>query len=379
MKSFRPASGGIVVASAVWVVLIAMLGIVPWRLVAADATPAAPVGVAEKTVTVFPIVINSGAPMPGVSADMSKNMAELIGLFLERGGMKDIEIADAKFMPPQDADLAKAAEAFAQFVKSQKLKTEFAIFVQFFGKPGTGAVEIHLAVVDCQGKVVLTDRLDQQQLLAHGAKKVDPMLACYYTFQQLRPFWGLMDSNQQTAPEGKMAKLWAEKSGGPSKAEREAMQARLKVLKQTLKTDKIAVFVRVLGRSDPQAAATLAAMLAHDDLGRAEAVDVELPFKIKPNVNQVRILSDTAKAFQEFLRKNSPATDYALLADYGIGRSPDGKTVVGGVNLILCDRDGNWVVVTGRNSHQPDFQRIDPRSPDDCHRLIVEVMKQNLR
>jgi hypothetical protein len=331
-------------------------------------------------VTVFPVVLNSGTPMPGVSADMPKNMAELIGLMLERGEMKEIEIADTKFIPSEKADLAKLAEACGQFVRSQKLKTEYALFAQFFGTPGKGADEIRLVVVNRQGKAVLTERLDRQQLLAGGEKIVDPMLACSYAVGRLRPLWGLADPNREDAPEGKMAKLWAEKSGLPSKAEREAMQPRLKTLKQTIKTSTMAVFVQVSGNnSDAKAADALAKMLTHEGLGRAEAISAELKFEIKPNNNQVRVISDTAKAFQDFLRKNPPAADYALLAEYGIGRFPDGRTAVDGIGLIVCERKGNWILVTGRNSHQADFQQINPQSPDDCNRLVVEVMKNNLR
>jgi hypothetical protein len=386
MKSFHPTSRGVVVASVILVFLGATVGIVPWRLVAADAPPSAAPQVSAsssiaKSVTVFPIVLNSSAPIPGVSADMSKNMAELVGLMLERGGVKEIEIADTKFIPSEKADLAKAAEAFGQFVQSKKLSTEYALFGQFFGVPRKGVDEIRLVVVNRQGKVVLTERLDRQQFLAGGEKPVDPMLACSYAVGRLRPLFGLDDSNRKDAPEGgKMAKLWAAKSGLPSKAEREAMQSRLKTLKQTIKTSTIAVFVQVSGKgSDAKAADALAEMLTHDGIGRAEAISAELKFEIKPNNNQLRIISDTAKAFQNFLRKNPPAADYALLADYGIGRSADGKTVVGGVGLILCDRKGDWVLITGRNSHQPDFQQINPHSSDDCNRLVVEVMKHDLR
>ena len=206
------------------------------------------------------------------------------------------------------------------------------------------------------------------------------MLACSYAVNQLRRFGDLADPNRKDAPEGKMAKLWAEKSGLPSKAEREAMQSRLKTLKQTIKTSTMAVFVQVSGNSsDAKAADALAEMLTHEGLGRAEAISAELKFEIKPNTNQVRVIWDTARAFQDFLRKNPPAADYALLAEYGIGRFPDGKTAVDGVGLIVCDRNGDWVLVTGRNSHQPDFQQINPHSPDDCNRLVVEVMKNDLR
>ena len=77
-----------------------------------------------KSVTVFPIVLNSGAPIPGVSPAMSKNIAEMVGLLLERGGMKPVEIAAAQFSPPKDADSARLAAAFGSFVQAQKLKTD---------------------------------------------------------------------------------------------------------------------------------------------------------------------------------------------------------------------------------------------------------------
>jgi hypothetical protein len=79
------------------------------------------------------------------------------------------------------------------------------------------------------------------------------------------------------------------------------------------------------------------------------------------------------------LRKDPPAADYALFADYGIGRSADGKPVVGGVQLVVCDRAGDWVFLDLRNSHHPDFQQINPRSPDDCNRLVIEAIKNDLR
>jgi hypothetical protein len=55
---------------------------------------------------------------------MSKNIAEMVGLLLERGGMKPVEIAAAQFSPPKDADSARLAAAFGSFVQAQKLKTD---------------------------------------------------------------------------------------------------------------------------------------------------------------------------------------------------------------------------------------------------------------
>jgi hypothetical protein len=347
----------------------------------AQESPAA--GSSPRSVTIFPIVLNSGAPIAGVSPDMSKKITELVGLMLERGRMREIEIADAKFTPPQDADKAKLAEAFAQFVQSRKIKTEFALFGQLIGTPGKGVDEIRLAVVDRQGKVVLAERLDRQQLAkktpaAEG--RVCPMTASYCLVMQLQSLWGLSDPNRQDSPQGKMAKLWDDKSGLPPKADREAMQSRLGVLKKNIKLSTIAVYpVCVSGKNDARLAARLAEMLKGASLGQAEAVSIDPKLNLQPNSNQTRVAWDMARAFQNFLRKNPPTADYALAAAYGVGRSPEGKPGVDGVQFVLCDRKGDWVLLDLKNDHHAEFRRINPRSADDCNRVVVEAMKNDLR
>ncbi len=261
-----------------------------------------------RSVTVFPIVLGSGAPLAGVSADMSKNVAQLVGLLLERGGMPEIEIADAEFSPPKEADLAKLAAAFGRFVQSQNLKTEYALFGQFLGIPGKGVDEIRLAVVDRQGKVVLAERLDQQQLMLRrmlsGEKKVDLMRASYSMVGRLRGLWGLADPGRKDAPLGKMARLWSEKSGLPPKNERESIEPRLKTLKKSIQTSTVAVYpVRVSGKSDPPLAPRLAQLLTKAGLGQAEASSTDPKLQIQGNTNQTRVLWDLARAFQNFCAK----------------------------------------------------------------------------
>ena len=175
-----------------------------------------------------------------------------------------------------------------------------------------------------------------------------------------------------------MAKLWAEKAARPPKTELDAMPPRLKTLQRTIQSNTVAVFVQVSGKSDPKAAEELASMLTHDGLGQAKPGEGGVRLRIQPSTNQTRILWDMARGFREFLRNNPPSADYALLANYGIGRSSEGKPIVGGVELILCDRSGDWVWLGLKNDDHPDFQRIDPHSANDCNRLAVEVLKQNL-
>ena len=115
-----------------------------------------------KSVTVFPIVLNSGKPIDGVAPTMPKEFAELVGLMLERGGVKEIEIAETQYSPPEGDDLAGLAESFGQFVRSRNVGTEYALYGQFIGTPAEGVQEIRLVAADREGKVVLSERRSRE-------------------------------------------------------------------------------------------------------------------------------------------------------------------------------------------------------------------------
>jgi hypothetical protein len=328
--------------------------------------------VRAKSVTVFPVVLTAGQPLP---ASLTKTSTELIGVFLERAGMQQIEIADTQFSPPADSDLDKAAAAFSQFVQSRKRATQFALFGQLIGSPGSGVDEIRLVVANRQGQIVLAQRLDRKEI-SPGGKKVELMEACLFLVNHLREPWGLADPMRKDAPEGKMSALLNKNSGIPPKDELDAMQPRRSALKKNIHSSTVAVYpVGVSGKSDEAAGLRLTQMLTKEGIGRAQSAGIDPKLDIPANTNQTKILWDIARAFQDFLRKNPPTADYALFADYGISRTPDGKTGVGGVQFVLCDRSGNWVLVDLQNSHHADFQRIDPQSVDDCNRLVVERLK----
>ena len=122
------------------------------------------------------------------------------------------------------------------------------------------------------------------------------------------------------------------------------MERRLTELKGKIKTSTLAVFpVHVGGKSDPKAAAVLAEMLTKGSFGRAEAVTTDPGFQVEGNTNELKILWDTARALHDFLRKNPPATDYVLLADYGVSRSPDDKSEkISGPRRSLRSLRSSW-------------------------------------
>jgi hypothetical protein len=39
---------------------------------------------------------------------------------------------------------------------------------------------------------------------------------------------------------------------------------------------------------------------------------------------------------------------------------------------VVCDRTGEWVIADLQNSHQEAFQRISPKTLEDCDRLVLD-------
>jgi hypothetical protein len=70
----------------------------------------------KKSVTVYPLALGHPLLPSGAAPAMGERVAEGVGLFLERAGMEQIEIAEASFSPPKTDDTAKIAAAFGQFV-----------------------------------------------------------------------------------------------------------------------------------------------------------------------------------------------------------------------------------------------------------------------
>ncbi len=332
----------------------------------------------KKSVTVYPLALSHAILPSGIPASMGERVAEVAGLFLERMGMEQIEIAEASFSPPKTDDTAKIAAAFGQFVSKQSLKTEYAVFGQMWASKER--IEgIRTIVVDKAGKVVFAD-LGDQEAFSHAKPKPDcPMTASLFLVNRLRNVWELADPERKDAPEGKMAERLRKRSGLPSDVELAAMSKRLADQKKELPASKVAVYpIHLWQGSDKSGAAQLAKMLNEQGICQAEASETDPKLRIQGDPNEQKVLWDTARAFREFIRKNPPATEYALLADYGVSPASDGKQEAHHVHLILCDRAGDWVLVDFQNSHHPDFQSIAPKSRDDCHRLAVKRLRSHL-
>lgn len=321
------------------------------------------------SLTVFPVIM----------LDREFNdVADVLALLLEKAGMSDLERADAVFRIPRETAFDQAAELFGEFVRKNSVKTDYALYAEFVGTPETGPKEIRGIIVNKAGQSVWFDRQTPADREFKRANPRDPMTCCHFLAERVRTQLGIPDSARDESGEGKLARKLAEDSPGPDKAEWAALERRQAAMKKAGKRVKIAVFpVRLsndeVGNKD---AAHLATLLSEKKLCDAKAVNSSLRVKIRPWRNEQKPLWELARAFQNHVKQNPPEADYALLADYIMGPSA-GR--VWAVHFVICDRDGEWVIVDFQNNHHGDFQSIDPKSHDDCGRLVAKRLEGYLR
>lgn len=329
------------------------------------------------SVTVFPVVIT---PEQKLAVGVRHGIAEVIGMLLERIGLEDVELSTTDFDMPKDENLDQVAAAFGRFVREQAIGTDYALLAHFVGTPGKGVDEIDTILVDRQGAVIMAGR-DNSQTFAKISDLVpkDPMTASVFVARRVQRFWNLGNPLRENAPTGKLAEAWREKTGVPSKREIAAMNERLDEMKAELGTCRLEVYpVRIGDSSDAECATRLAKAITDAGLCSAVAGDETPDLKIRGNYNEQKVLWDTARGFRRYLEAHPPAEDYALYADYAIASPGTPKAKVMAVHVVVCDRKGRWVLVDYQNSEQPDFQEIDPKSADDCNRLVVLRLKQRL-
>jgi hypothetical protein len=238
--------------------------------------------------------------------------------------------------------------------------------------------EIRSVIVNRAGECVFVDR---QTSADRDFKRIKPsclMTACVLATERVRTQLGIPKSAQDDSGEGKIARMIAQSSPGPDKAERQAMEERQVAMKKVARSATVAVFpVRVSrDKVSKEDAAHLAKLLNEKKLCEARAVDSPLRVEIKPARDEQKLLWDLARGFQGHVKRNPPEADYALLADYMMSRR-DGR--VRAVHFVVCDRAGEWVIVDFQNDHHGDFQSIDPKTPEDCGRLVAKRLKGYLR
>ncbi len=322
----------------------------------------------EGSMTVLPVIL-AGRPFDRVS--------ELVGVGLEQQGLRTIEIGPNPCTPPVDIALDKLAEAVAEFVKKNPVATEYALYAEYNGSPQAGLVELRAVVVDTMGGVVWMDRQGEQDDAMKRLQQKEPMTFSVLLVERLSPELGLNEETAKAAKSGKMAKLMEERSGLPPESERAAVPQRQKELRETKKKITLTVFPAQIGDTTNSASSTLLAKMI-TDAGLCKAVPAKQSWllKVPRDPNEMKMLWGLARAFREQCKKNPIGSDYALYADYAF--NPE-RWEQGFVHFVVCDRNGEWVVVDMQNSHQPEYQNIKPTSIEGCSKLIVKRLEEYLK
>ena len=332
----------------------------------------------EASLTIFPVVL-CGPNRPKEVGAMGTDVANVVGLMLEKSGMQNLEPTDVAFVLPADADFDGAAEPFGEFVRGNPIKTRYALYAEFVGRPGVSPVdEVRAVIVDRAGGMVWIDRQTPDDRDFKRINPGEPMTCCVLLAERVRTLLGIPESARDDSGEGKFARMFAKNSPAPEKAEWDAMERRQAVMKKAGSTAKVAIYPVRLSDDDvsKESAAHLATLLGEKKLCSTETVDSPLHVKIKPARNEQKLLWDLARAFQDHVKSNPPEADYALLADY-IMHPRSGRAWA--VHFVVCDRNGEWVIVDFQNDHHDDFQSIGPKTHDDCGRLVARRLEGYLR
>jgi len=323
----------------------------------------------DASLTILPVRL-AGKPWDRVT--------EVVGMLLEKQGLKNIELGKTPFTPTE-TNLDNLADAVGSFVKTNSITTAYALYAEYNGDHKTGLNELRAVIVDQTGAIAWTDRLTMQD---EAMKKIgvrDPMTFSVLLVEQLGPQLGLNDETAKAAKPGKLAALLDQRSGLPPETERAALPARQQAMKQALPGATLLIYpARVGGNQTSVPSATNIVRLLNQ-AGLCKAVQSEETILLKASLadpNELKALWILAREFRDYVRAHPPTTDYALYADYVFNPQNADQ---GFVHLVVCDRKGEWVVVDMQNSHQPDYQSIGIISRERCDQLLVKRLEGCLK
>jgi len=320
------------------------------------------------SLTIFPVPL-AGKP--------SRRVGEVVGVILEKEGFRNIAVAETPFVPPEGGDLEKTALAFGDFIARREITTDYALFGAILGSRQRGVQAIHGVLVDRKGRVVWKRARTRDDAESPRRMPRDPMACCVFLASELRPMMIPASQEELAKGDGPLTRRGKRQSGIPPRKEFEAMQGRLDGLKKAGADATLVVFpIRVQKQVDRKGADQLAERLNREAWCKARVSETPLWLDIKPNANEQRVLWDLARAFQAHVRRNAPDADYALYGDYLMDRD-SGR--VGAVHFVICDRKGDWVIVDFQNSHHADFKSVEPRSLEDCNRLLLRRLGRYLK
>ncbi|MGA2854532.1 MAG: hypothetical protein ABSE90_10445 [Verrucomicrobiota bacterium] len=320
----------------------------------------------EDSLTILPVRL-AGRPFDRVT--------EVVGLLLERQGLKNIELGKAPLEAVNLADLNSLSVAVGEFVKANPITTSYALYAEYNGDRQTGLNELRAVVVDKTGAVVWTDRQTPQDEAFKKLGQPDPMELSVLLVEQLNPQLGLNEATAKAAKPGKLAAIMDQRSGLPPENERAALSERQQTMKRALPGATLLVYPARIGGNKTSIPSATNVVRLLNQAGRCKAVQADQAILLKASQadpNELKSLWDMAREFRDYVRANPPATDYTLYADYVFNPQ---NAEQGFVHFVVCDRKGEWVIVDMQNSHQPDYQSVGIISRDRCDQLLVKRLK----
>jgi hypothetical protein len=305
-------------------------------------------------------------------------LTEVVGLLLEKQGLRNIELGKTPFTPAE-TNLESLAAAVGAFVQTNPVTTSYALYAEYNGSRQTGLNELRAVVVDQTGALVWTERQTPQDEAFQKLESREPMTLSVLLVERLSPQLGLNEQTAKAAQPGKLAALMDQRSGLPPENERAPLPERQKAMKQALPGATLLVYPpRIGGNNNSVPSATNVVGLLNQ-AGLCKAIQAEQTVLLKASLadpNELKGLWGLAAEFREYVRANPPAADFALYADYAFNpQNPD----QGFVHFVVCDRKGQWVIVDMQNSHHPDYQSIGVVSRDRCDQLLVKRLEGYLQ
>lgn len=345
-------------------------------------------GFPDASLTIFPVAFNLTGPVnkneqyrayaDAFQREFRKRAGEFaatLGLLLEEKGYDKFEVTDADFQFPTDTTARKErAPAFGKFIRELKLKTDYALGIEFTIDIEKSWQEAYSVIVDANGDIAWEDsqgpgdRAFDEDYTGTELGRLE--LVCS---RLMAPIGLDKLPKKELAADKKQALREMRAKEPPTQSEFAAMDERLKTMKKSGASARVLVYPTRVGgdHTDQTCAMHLAELLNEAKLCQATTAKTGPLLEGAGWPNEMQVLWLFARAAREYTQQNPVDSDYVLFADYWF--APDGR--VWAVHFVLCDRAGDWVIVDLQNNHQEDFQRIDPKTLADCDRLVCERLK----
>lgn len=317
------------------------------------------------SVTVYPVLL-AGQP--------NRDVAMVLGILLERGGVTQVEVAESAFVPPAGADFGSITQAFGSHVTNHGLSTGCALLAAMDGVPGRSVDAVAGSLVKADGTVAWTERLAAGNAEFDRARPGEPMECLQLLAERLRAPLHLRTPSADAKPT-KLEQRMAAAAGVPEQAELDSMAQRLASLRQEGKPVLRIAAPRIGASWSAEAATKMAQALRAQGFGDVTVADSPIPFTAKPSSNEQTMLWSAARSLQQLIRAGTPQKEYWLCADF----LQAGPQQFGAVHTFLLSPTGDWVVVDYQNSHHEDFQQVAPKSLDDCALLAAKRLAASFR